>query len=75
VLETINLDEVQFVGYAFQIEMKYSAWKLGFRIKEIPIIFTDRTQGVSKMNKGIFKEAALGVISLRFRRIKPNSKG
>lgn len=75
VLETINLDRIKFVGYAFQIEMKYTAYKLGFVVKEVPIIFTDRTEGTSKMNKGIFKEAILGVISLRWRsiigRIKP----
>lgn len=75
VLETIDLSKIKFTGYAFQIEMKYTAWKLGFRIVEVPIIFTDRTMGESKMSKGIFKEAVLGVISLRFRsmlgRIKP----
>lgn len=78
VLETINLNKVKFVGYAFQIEMKYSAWRLGFVIKEVPIIFTDRTEGTSKMNKGIFKEAILGVINLRWRgvtgRIRPVKK-
>jgi dolichol-phosphate mannosyltransferase len=67
VLETIDLDKVRFTGYAFQIEMKYTAWKLGFNIVEVPIIFTDRTMGESKMSKGIFKEAVLGVISLRWR--------
>ncbi|MDP2238042.1 MAG: polyprenol monophosphomannose synthase [Bacteroidales bacterium] len=67
VLETINLNKVKFVGYAFQIEMKYTSWRLGFTIKEVPIIFTDRTEGTSKMNKGIFKEAVFGVISLRWR--------
>jgi dolichol-phosphate mannosyltransferase len=67
VLETIDLDKVRFTGYAFQIEMKYTAWKLGFNIIEVPIIFTDRTLGESKMSKGIFKEAVLGVISLRWR--------
>jgi dolichol-phosphate mannosyltransferase len=67
VLETIDLGKVRFTGYAFQIEMKYTAWKLGFRIMEVPIIFTDRTMGESKMSKGIFKEAVLGVISLRWR--------
>lgn len=75
VLETIDMQRVKFVGYAFQIEMKYTAWKLGFRLKEVPIIFTDRTEGTSKMNKGIFKEAVFGVISLRWRgllgRIRP----
>lgn len=67
VLETIDLDKVRFTGYAFQIEMKYTAWKLGFKIVEVPIIFTDRTMGESKMTKGIFKEAVLGVITLRWR--------
>ena len=70
VLEAINLDRIRFIGYAFQIEMKYTAWKLGFRIFEQPIIFTDRTEGQSKMSSGIFKEAVLGVISLRFRNIR-----
>jgi dolichol-phosphate mannosyltransferase len=70
VLERINLDRIRFIGYAFQIEMKYTAWKLGFTIKEVPIIFTDRTEGTSKMSKGIFKEAIFGVMSLRFRNIK-----
>lgn len=70
VLETIQLDDVRFMGYAFQIEMKYSAWKLGFRIVEVPIIFTDRTMGESKMSKHIFKEAVWGVIRLRFKRIR-----
>jgi dolichol-phosphate mannosyltransferase len=70
VLEAINLDRIRFIGYAFQIEMKYTAWKLGFKIFEEPIIFTDRTEGQSKMSSGIFKEAILGVISLRMRNIK-----
>jgi dolichol-phosphate mannosyltransferase len=65
VLETINLDNIVFVGYAFQIEMKFAAWKLGFKTKEVPIIFQDRTLGVSKMNKGIVKEGILGVLKLR----------
>jgi dolichol-phosphate mannosyltransferase len=75
VLEKINLKRIKFVGYAFQIEMKYTACKLGFTIKEVPIIFTDRTEGTSKMNKRIFREAVLGVINLRMRgltgQIKP----
>lgn len=71
VLRTINLDAVKFMGYAFQIEMKYTAWKLGFKITEVPIIFTDRTEGTSKMSSKIFKEAFLGVLSLRFKNIKP----
>lgn len=66
VLETINLDEIHFVGYAFQIEMKFAAWKLKFRIKEVPITFQDRTSGSSKMNKGIVKEGILGVLKLRW---------
>ncbi|KAA3642648.1 MAG: polyprenol monophosphomannose synthase [Bacteroidetes bacterium] len=65
VLETINLDQVKFKGYAFQIEMKFTTWKFGFKIKEVPIIFTDRQEGTSKMSTGIFKEAFLGVIYLR----------
>ena len=65
VLETIDLDDIRFKGYAFQIEMKFTAWKFGFRIKEVPIIFTDRQEGTSKMSTGIFKEAFLGVIFLR----------
>ena len=72
VLEAINLDAISFVGYAFQIEMKYAAWKLGFKIKEIPIIFQDRTQGTSKMNKGIVKEGILGVLKLRWNSIFKN---
>lgn len=72
VLETINLDEIHFVGYAFQIEMKFAAWKLGFKIKEVPIIFQDRTVGVSKMNKGIVKEGILGVLKLRWHSLFTN---
>ncbi len=67
VLETIRLDKIKFVGYAFQIEMKYVTWKLGFKITEVPVIFTDRTEGTSKMDTSIFKEAILGVIDLRIR--------
>jgi len=66
-LETIELDKIRFRGYAFQIEMKYTASKFGFKVVEVPIIFTDRTQGESKMSKGIFKEAILGVISLKIK--------
>ncbi|WP_266204499.1 polyprenol monophosphomannose synthase [Pontibacter kalidii] len=65
VLETIQLDEIRFVGYAFQIEMKFLSYKYGFKIKEVPIIFTDRTKGTSKMSSGIFKEAVLGVIKMK----------
>ncbi|MCX6242041.1 MAG: polyprenol monophosphomannose synthase [Bacteroidetes bacterium] len=67
VLEAIDFDNIHFTGYAFQIEMKFLAWKLGFNIVEVPIIFTDRTLGESKMSKGIFKEAVFGVITLRFK--------
>lgn len=67
VLEAIDLDRIKFTGYAFQIEMKHTAWKLGFKIVEVPIIFTDRTEGESKMNKSIFREAIFGVIELRLR--------
>lgn len=66
VLESINLDEIRFLGYAFQIEMKFAAWKLGFKVKEVPIIFEDRKLGVSKMHKGIIKEGVLGVLKLRW---------
>ena len=65
VLETINLEKIKFVGYAFQIEMKFLTWKYGFKVKEVPIVFTDRTQGESKMSKHIFKEAVLGVIQMK----------
>lgn len=70
VLEKMNFDKVQFVGYAFQIEMKYTATKLGYKIAEVPIIFTDRVLGTSKMSMKIFKEAFFGVFSLRFRNWK-----
>lgn len=70
VLESINLDKIGFTGYAFQIEMKYVAWKLGFSLKEVPIIFKERELGVSKMSAGIIKEAVGGVLKLRFRNIK-----
>lgn len=64
VLETIPLEQVKFVGYAFQIEMKFLAWKYGFILKEVPIIFTERTRGQSKMSAGIFKEAFFGVLQM-----------
>jgi dolichol-phosphate mannosyltransferase len=67
VLETIELDQIKFIGYAFQIEMKFAALKHGFKIAEVPIIFTDRTEGTSKMSKGIFKEAFLGVIEMKWK--------
>ena len=70
VLETIDLDAVQMKGYGFQIEMKYTAYRLGFKIVEVPIIFTNRQLGTSKMSSGIFGEAFWGVIKLRFRKIK-----
>ncbi len=66
VLETIKLDEIKFVGYAFQIEMKFTAWKFGFKMVEIPIIFTDRSEGTSKMSKGIVREAVFGVLQMKF---------
>jgi len=66
VLETIELDRIKFMGYAFQIEMKYRAYKKGFKIVEVPILFTDRVLGISKMSTKIFKEAFLGVLQMRF---------
>lgn len=71
VLETIDLDAIRFVGYAFQIEMKYTAYCLGFKIVEVPITFTDRVEGVSKMSSKIFKEAFWGVLQMRFRKFHP----
>tara|TARA_B100001758_G_scaffold247497_1_gene265554 strand:- start:29131 stop:29862 length:732 start_codon:yes stop_codon:yes gene_type:complete len=67
VLQTINLNEIQFVGYAFQIEMKFKAWKYGFNIIEVPVIFTDRTEGTSKMSSGIFMEAVIGVMQMKLK--------
>ena len=69
VLAGIKLNEVRFVGYAFQIEMKFTSWKLGFKLVEVPIIFTDRTKGISKMSPGIFKEAGFGVILMKIKSI------
>ena len=66
VLESIELDNIRFIGYAFQIEMKYRAWRKKFRIKEVPITFVDRKEGISKMTKGIVKEAIMGVWKMRF---------
>lgn len=66
VLDTMNLDKIRFSGYAFQIEMKFASRMLGFKIKEIPITFTDRVEGTSKMSKGIVKEAIMGVIQMRW---------
>ena len=74
VLETINFDKIQFVGYAFQIEMKFKAWKYGFNIIEVPVIFTDRTEGDSKMSGGIFREAVIGVIQMKIRSFFRNWK-
>lgn len=71
VLETIDLDQVRMKGYGFQIEMKYSTYVLGFRIKEVPVIFVDRTEGTSKMSSGIFGEAFWGVMKLKMRKISP----
>ena len=67
VLETINFDKIQFVGYAFQIEMKFKAWKYGFNVVEVPVIFTDRTEGTSKMSGGIFMEAVVGVLQMKLK--------
>lgn len=67
VLEAINFDKIKFKGYAFQIEMKFAVWRLGFRIEEVPIIFTDRKVGSSKMSGGIFNEALWGVISMKLK--------
>ena len=72
-LRAMDMDAVEMKGYGFQVEMKYTAWKLGVRIKEVPIIFTERTQGASKMSGGIFREAFFGVLKLRFRTIKPRA--
>ena len=69
VLEAINLDEITFIGYAFQIEMKYNTYNKKFNIQEIPIIFTDRLYGISKLSKGIIKEAVFGVIQMRLKTI------
>jgi dolichol-phosphate mannosyltransferase len=66
VLEALNLDRIRFVGYAFQIEMKFKAWRAGFKLKEVPITFQDRTQGVSKMHRGIIEEGIWGVLKLRW---------
>lgn len=67
VLETIPLEKIRFFGYAFQIEMKFTAWKFGFKLKEVPIIFTDRTAGESKMSTGIFREAFFGVLEMKWK--------
>lgn len=67
VLETINFNKIQFVGYAFQIEMKFKSWKYGFNVVEVPVIFTDRTEGISKMSGGIFFEAVFGVLQMKIK--------
>ena len=79
VLSVIPFDKIKFVGYAFQIEMKFTAWKYGFKLHEVPIIFTDRAEGSSKMSSGIFKEAFLGVLQMKwksfFRKYNQTAKG
>ncbi|MAJ50078.1 MAG: dolichyl-phosphate beta-D-mannosyltransferase [Flammeovirgaceae bacterium] len=67
VLQSIDLDSIQFLGYAFQIEMKFNIWKCGFKIKEVDVIFTDRRKGISKMSSGIFREAIFGVLEMKIR--------
>ena len=74
VLETINFNKIQFVGYAFQIEMKFKAWKHGFNVVEVPVVFTDRTEGTSKMSGGIFMEAVIGVIQMKLKSFFRNWK-
>ncbi|MCF0203958.1 MAG: polyprenol monophosphomannose synthase, partial [Muribaculaceae bacterium] len=74
VLRTIDLDKIEFKGYAFQIEMKFTAYKFGFKIKEVPIIFVNRVLGTSKMSGGIFGEAVLGVIKLKLKSLFRNYK-
>ena len=74
VLQKIKLDKIQFVGYAFQIEMKFKAWKYGFRVVEVPVIFTDRKEGESKMSGGIFFEAMFGVLQMKIKSIFKNWK-
>ena len=66
VLESLDLDKIQFIGYAFQIEMKFAAWSNGFRLKEVPIIFIDRVEGQSKMSSNIISEAVIGVLALKW---------
>tara|TARA_B100000614_G_scaffold262173_1_gene294566 strand:+ start:1671 stop:2405 length:735 start_codon:yes stop_codon:yes gene_type:complete len=74
VLETIDLDKIQFIGYAFQIEMKFKAWMYDFNIIEVPVIFTDRTEGTSKMSGGIFFEAVIGVLQMKIKSFFKNWK-
>lgn len=75
VLQRIDLTQIKFVGYAFQIEMKFKAWFYGFRVQEVPIVFTDRTLGQSKMTRGIVREAALGVLQLKWWSLWAKGKG
>jgi len=75
VLESIDLNQIKFVGYAFQIEMKFKAWFYGFQVVEVPIIFTDRTLGQSKMSRGIVREAALGVLKLKWWSLRARGRG
>ncbi|MGE5355175.1 MAG: polyprenol monophosphomannose synthase [Deltaproteobacteria bacterium] len=72
VLETIDLDKIRFIGYAFQIEMKFAAWTIGFRLKEVPIVFIDRVEGKSKMNSSIIGEAILGVLKMKWNSLFTN---
>jgi dolichol-phosphate mannosyltransferase len=74
VLNSINFDKIRFKGYGFQIEMKYVSWKMGFKLKEVPIIFTDRTEGTSKISKNIIAEALFGILRLRFSSVKRYKK-
>jgi dolichol-phosphate mannosyltransferase len=74
VLQSINFDAIRFVGYAFQIEMKFAAWKLGFKIKEVPITFVDRKFGSSKMHGGIIKEGVMGVLKIQLHALSGNYK-
>jgi len=74
VIKSIDLSKIKFTGYAFQIEMKFTSWKLGFNVQEVSIIFTDRTAGQSKMSKGIFKEAVIGIITLKIKSLFRNYK-
>ena len=73
VLENIPMDDVEFVGYAFQIEMKFRSWMKGFRIVEIPIVFKDRERGVSKLNSSIIKEAVWGVLKMKIKSLFSSS--
>ena len=73
-LDRIDLDQVRMKGYGFQIEMKYTAWRLGLRLQEVPIVFTERRKGASKMSGGIVREALFGVIGLRFRSFRPRTQ-